>query len=93
MTQRSSAASPMAGQLLNLGGSPCFIDYSDGEGSATIKGRTYRWDWHEYLGPTFIRADGEALKRQPGASHPVWPHFDEWMKAYRKAQTPRSPSI
>ena len=56
----------------------------DAEGSAVVNGRTYRWEFHNTLGVTFLRADGEPLRRQPGEGHPVWQPFGEWLEAYRK---------
>ena len=76
----------MAGQKLNFGNSICFIDYHDGEGSANIGGKKYRWEFHEYLGPTFLRKDGEPLVRQPSEKHPVWKEFDKWLVKYKAAR-------
>ena len=70
----------MAGMI---GGGMC-IDYHDGEGSAVVNGRTYRWEFHEYCGPCFLRKDGEPLVNQPGEHHPVWKAFGEWLDAYLK---------
>lgn len=53
-------------------------------GEARIGKRVYRWDFHPYCGPTFVRADGEPLKRQPGEHHPVWKEFGEWLDAREK---------
>jgi hypothetical protein len=55
------------------------VSLPDGEGSAVVGKRTYRWTFHKYLGPTFLRADGEILKNQPGENHPVWPRFEKWL--------------
>ena len=75
----------MAGQFIEINGAPCFIDYHDGEGSAVVNGRLIRWEFHEYLGPLFLRADGYTpLKKQPSEHHGVWPHFTRWMKRYEK---------
>jgi len=65
----------------------CIITVSDGEGSAVVSGRTWRWDFHDYLGPTFVDRHGNMLKRQPGENHPIWKPFAAWVKAYdaRKA--------
>jgi hypothetical protein len=60
-----------------------FCTFADAEGSATINGREYRWGYHEYLGPTFLKKDGTPLARQPGEKHPVWDAFDAWLKAYK----------
>ena len=73
----------MAGQLLNLNGSPTFIDGPDAFGSAKVNGRTRRWEWHDYLGPIFMRADGEPCKIPPGEHNPVWPHFEKWLTEYQ----------
>jgi hypothetical protein len=76
----------MAGHLTSIGGTPCFIDYPDGHGSAThsTTGRTIYWDFHNYCGPLFLRADGDTpLVRQPGEKHWVWPQFEAWLQAYR----------
>lgn len=62
------------------------IDYYDGEGSAMVNGRLIRWEHHEWMGPLFLRADGNPLKRQPGENHPVWPRFEEWLKRYTAAR-------
>jgi hypothetical protein len=55
------------------------VTVSDGEGSAVVQGRTWRWDFHEYLGPTFVDKHGNMLKRQPGENHPVWDAFATWL--------------
>lgn len=41
-------------------------------------GRTYRFEWHTYLGPTFLKKDGEPLEVYPSERHPVWPAFNLW---------------
>ena len=72
----------MAGQIIN----GCAFDYCDGEGSAVVKGRAIRWEFHEYLGPIFLRADGEPMKSQPGEGHGVWRHFEAWLPKYQAAR-------
>ena len=67
------------------------IDYHDGEGSAVVNGRKYRWEFHEYCGPCFLRKDGEPLARQPGEHHPVWPEFSKWLKIYQKKRKTAKP--
>lgn len=47
-------------------------------------GRAYHFDWHRYLGPTFLRADGEPLARYPSQRHPVWPAFNAWQHQGRR---------
>ena len=70
------------------------IDYHDGEGYAVVNGRQYRWDFHEYCGPLFLRKDGEPLKRQPGEHHPVWDVFNKWHILYiEKRKSAKSSEI
>ena len=40
--------------------------HAHAEGSAVIGRRTYYWEFHDYLGPTFLRKDGTPV------STPVW---------------------
>lgn len=56
----------------------------DAEGSCKIAGKEWRWEFHEYLGPTFVTKAGEPLKNQPSEKHPVWDRFSEWLTEYRK---------
>jgi hypothetical protein len=74
----------MAGQKINVNGSAVCIDYHDGEGAALVNGREWLWDFHEYLGPTFLRQDRQPLARQPGEKHPVWDAFAEWLPRYQQ---------
>jgi hypothetical protein len=49
------------------------------EFSLTIEdGRVFKFDWHRYLGPTFLKKNGDPLERQPGERHPVWNDFAIW---------------
>lgn len=76
----------MAGTKLKVNGTICFVDYHDGEGEAIVNGRTWRWTFHEYCGPFFIKKDGSDLKRQPGENHPVWKFLEAWFKKYKVAR-------
>jgi hypothetical protein len=58
----------------------------DGYGEATVNGRVWRWDFHNYLGPTFIKKDGSMLKNQPGENHPVWNAFADWLTKHDDAR-------
>ena len=52
----------------------------------TIAGKKWRWEFHNYLGPTFLKADWETpLVHQPNENHPVWDRFNEWLKQYQTA--------
>ncbi len=58
----------------------CIVTVADSYGECVIAGKVWRWDFHKYFGPTFLRKDGEPLKTQPDERHPVWDHFAEWLK-------------
>lgn len=76
-----------------IAGNMC-IDYHDGEGSAVVNGRTYRWEFHEFCGPLFVRKDGEPLVNQPGEHHPVWAEFAKWLVRYQeKRKTAKASEI
>ena len=53
----------------------------DAEGSAKVGTRLWRWEFHEYLGPTFVDKDGNSVKC-PGENHPVWHAFNAWLWDY-----------
>ena len=69
----------MNGHFKIINGIAVFMDYPDGYGEAVVKGRTWRWHFHRYCGPLWLRKDGEHLKNQrpPKA---VWRAFDKWLK-------------
>jgi hypothetical protein len=62
------------------------IDYADGIGKAKFGKREYWWDFNEWTGPLFYRRNWVELKRQPGEHHPVWKHFERWLKRYHRAR-------
>lgn len=41
-------------------------------------GRTHLMEWHSYLGPTFLKKDGDPLARYPSEKHPLWKAFNLW---------------
>lgn len=72
----------MAGEMLIINGSPCFIDYEDGEGSAIVNGSEWRWTFREWGGPTFLKKDGEMKKCQCPTNKKVWAAFYVWLLEY-----------
>ena len=77
----------MAGHRINFAdGSVAYVDYADAEGSAVVKGRVWRWQFHEYGGPLFLRADGEPRKNQCPTVKAVWDAFKRWHKRYERAK-------
>lgn len=61
----------------------------DATHTVKIGKRTWRWEFHHYLGPTFLDHRGEPLKRQPGERSPVWPVFNAWLAEYEKTRPAR----
>jgi hypothetical protein len=47
-------------------------------------GTVWRFDFHKYLGPTFLRKDGEPRTRPPGERNPVWDAYGLWEKQGRR---------
>lgn len=61
----------------------CIVDcFCDGEGSAKIGNTIWRWEFHEYMGPTFYRGKKSDTPVDPPARSPVWDAFNEWLWAY-----------
>lgn len=63
-----------------------FMDFPDAFGQGRHKGRVYRWEFHNYLGPLFLRKDGEPMVRQPGQRSGAWVPFNRWLKARSRRQ-------
>lgn len=61
----------------------CIIDtFIDATGEAVVNGRLWKWEFHEYLGPTFLKRDGEPRNKYPSERHPVWDAFQAWLGDY-----------
>ena len=73
----------MAGVRTTIGGCPVFLDFPDGTGGAVVNGREWRWDYHDYLGPTFYRKDGSPRKCQCPTVKAVWTAFEAWLAKYQ----------
>ena len=81
----------MAGHCAIINGHKVFIDYPDAEGSAIVNGRVWRWEFHDYLGPTFLKKNGDPRECQCPIVKAVWDAFDKWLKRYdRKKKMARS---
>ncbi len=52
-------------------------------GQATVSGKLWRWEFHRYLGPTFLRKDGEPRANQ-NPPKAVWTAFERWLKRQDK---------
>ena len=76
----------MAGHSEIINGSRVFIDYADAEGSAVVNGRVWRWEFHEWCGPSFLRKDGEPRKCQCPTVKAVWDAFEKWHRKYQLAK-------
>ena len=44
------------------------------------RGKLWRWEFHPYCGPFFLREDGEPLARQPGERSLAWEAFEKKKK-------------
>ncbi len=74
----------MAGHSITMGdGTRAFIDYADGEGSAVVNGRLWRWEFHRWGGPTFLRKDGEPRACQNPTVKGVWDAFELWFHKWK----------
>lgn len=78
----------MAGHRTLINGTPCFVDYADAEGQARVGGRLWRWEFHRYLGPTFLRKDGEARVNQDPPKA-VWRAFERWHQRFLEGKRGR----
>lgn len=76
----------MAGHRMMLEGKPCFVDYADAEGSAVVNGRVWRWEFHEYLGPGWLKKDGNPKKCQCPTIKAVWDAFEKWHRKYKRSK-------
>lgn len=46
-------------------------------------GKTWSFSWHDFLGPTVLRGDGQPFARQPGIRSPFWPALTAWQTSRR----------
>ena len=73
------------------GRTTCIIDtFVDAEGEAVVNGKLWKWEFHHYLGPTFLNVRTGAPKKYPPENHPVWKAFEMWLKGYEAAQKKQS---
>lgn len=80
----------MAGHRTEINGMTCFIDYPDGYGEAEVNGKTWRWEFHRYCGPTFLKKDGEPRKCQFPKNKKVWVAFEKWHREYESSKVKSS---
>jgi len=60
-------------------GSICHLSFPDDYGEAMVNGRMWRWDFHNHLGPTFLKKNHDFRKKQPSEKCPVWREFYKWL--------------
>jgi hypothetical protein len=70
-------------------GGTVFIDYADAFGSAVVNGTEWRWEFHRYLGPLWLKKDGEPRACQCPTIPAVWDAFDEWRKRFERGDKAR----
>lgn len=49
-------------------------------------GKTYRFTWHNYLGPTFVTKRDEVAKTVPGERSKWWRGFDLWIRQGKRTE-------
>ena len=49
-----------------------------------VNKREWRFDFHKYLGPTWLKKDGELRKCQCPTNPKVWKAFDRWLREWEK---------
>ena len=77
----------MAGHRIDYAdGSWAYIDYADAEGSAVVNGKEWRWEYHEYGGPLFLRKDGQPRACQCPTIPAVWDAFTKWQTEYERTK-------
>jgi hypothetical protein len=61
--------------------------FYEATGECLIGNRTWRWEFSSMFGPLFVDGRGVPLKdQQLSERHPVWPHFEAWLKKHRESQ-------
>lgn len=50
-------------------------------------GRVYRFEWHKFCGPLFVRKDDEPLARFPSERNPMWDYFGMWIDQGKMVDT------
>ena len=83
----------MAGHSFIVNGSKVFVDYADAFGSAIVNGHEWRWEFHRYLGPLFLRKDGEPRACQCPTIPAVWDAFNNWLAEHEVQKNRPAPII
>lgn len=50
-------------------------------------GKKIQFEFHDYMGPVFLRKDGGVMQRIPSE---VWTAFDKWYKRYKRRKGKKS---
>lgn len=50
----------------------------------SVNGREWRFNFHRYLGPDWLKKDGEPRKCQCPSNKAVWAEFDKWLSEWQK---------
>lgn len=62
--------------------------FCEAEGTAKVGGRIWRWEFHHFLGPTFVDKNGNSV-RLPAENSPVWEAFNAWLWQHYTARNDR----
>lgn len=66
--------------IMDIPGDPMTLEYA---------GKTYRFSFHWYLGPSFINKDGSERQRYPGVRNKWWQGFSLWCEQGKKTENGR----
>ena len=60
--------------------------FCEATGRTKVEGVWWQWEFHHYLGPTFIDKRGEMIDFPP-EKHPVWVRFERWLERYQRRKS------
>ena len=53
-------------------------------GSITVNGRIWKFSFHRYCGPIWMKADGYTPRKCQNPKKEVWDEFERWLKKKRR---------
>lgn len=54
----------------------------------TVNGKVWRFDFDEYCGPLWLKADGYSARKNQNPPMPVWEAFQKWFNRNCKKNNP-----
>lgn len=62
-----------------IDGAVCFIDGPDAIDVVYVDGKAWHFEFHERLGPTWLKADKWTPRKCQCPKKSVWVEFEKWM--------------